>query len=63
VTAPRFEHIPTPPEAGKVVAICTYRGRVIVACEFALLEFFHEAGGEPTLSVIRHAPLDLPEQV
>jgi hypothetical protein len=39
----KAEFIPTPREAGNVVAICNYRGRVIVACEHGILEWEHES--------------------
>lgn len=37
----RMQHIPTPVEAGHVVGLAIYRGRCLVACEWALLEFEH----------------------
>ena len=48
-----FTPIEIPKECGAVVGIVNYRGHVIVACEWALLEYKRE-GDCPTLELINY---------
>jgi hypothetical protein len=63
MTETRFVFVPTPVGAGKVLAICNCRGRVLVACEHGILEYVQEKGKaarlvkvEPTLALAMSEP-------
>jgi hypothetical protein len=52
---PKFVPVEIPKEYGAVVGITNYRGHVIVACEWALLEYKRENPDEPgTIEMINY---------